>query len=93
MQLDLFEDSRDVLLNNAVVAAFAAHDADATALAIAALHDEFPSHRDLASHKQLLEQLKDFRRNLQPGSLQTRVFCPGAALPMAAWPAGGGPRQ
>jgi hypothetical protein len=72
MQLDLFEDSRDVLLNNAVVAAFAAHDADATALAIAALHDEFPSHRDLASHKQLLEQLKDFRRNLQPGSLQTR---------------------
>ena len=72
MQLDLFEDSRDVLLNNAVVAAFAAHDADATALAIAALHDEFPNHRDLASHKQLLEQLGDFRRNLQPGSLQTR---------------------
>ena len=72
MQLDLFEDSRDVLLNNAVVAAFAAHDADATALAIAALGDEFPRHHDLPRHRRLLEQLGDFRRNLQPGSLQTR---------------------
>ena len=72
MQLDLFEDSRDIMLNNAVLMAFAAHDTDATALAIAALHDESPHHRDLASHKQLLEQLKDFRRNLQPGDLQTQ---------------------
>jgi len=71
-QLDLFEDSRHVLLNNAVLMAFAAYDADAVALAIAALHDEYPQHRDLPEHRQLLEQLTDFRRNIQPNSLQTQ---------------------
>ena len=71
MQLDLFEDSREVTLNNAVVAAFAAHDPGAAALAIGALRDEFPEHNDLASHEQLLEQLSDFRRTLQTGSLNT----------------------
>jgi hypothetical protein len=71
MQLDLFEDSRNVTLNNAVIAAFAVHDSGAAALAIGALRDEFPEHNDLASHEQLLEQLSDFRRTLQPASLNT----------------------
>jgi len=70
-QLDLFENSRHVLLNNAILMAFAAYDADAVALAIAALHDEYPQHRDLPEHRQLLEQLTDFRRNIQPNNLQT----------------------
>ena len=72
MQLDLFEDSRNVTLNNAVLTAFAAYDTDAATLAVAALHDEFPQHHDLPDHRRLLEQLSDFRRNLQPISLQPR---------------------
>ena len=60
MQLDLFEDSRNVMLNNAVLTAFAAYDTDAVALAIAALHDEYPQHRDLPEHCRLLEQLSNF---------------------------------
>lgn len=71
MQLDLFEDSRNVTLNNAVVAAFAAHDRGAVALAISALRNEFPQHHDLASHDQLLEQLNDFRCKPQPTNLNT----------------------
>ena len=46
-QLDLFEDSRNVMLNNAVLAAFAAYDTDAVTLAITALHNEYPQHHDL----------------------------------------------
>ena len=69
MQLDLFEDSREVTLNNAVVAAFAAHDPGAAALAIGALRDELPQHHDLASHDQFLDQLNDFRRKCQPANL------------------------
>lgn len=72
MQLDLFRDSRDVILNNAVVTAFAAHDTDAATQAVAALHDEFPQHRDLPGHRRLLEQLGDFRRDLRPADLQAR---------------------
>ncbi len=72
MQFDLFEDSREVTLNNAVVAAFAAHDPGAAALAIGALRDEFPQHHDLATHEQLLEQLNDFRRDLEPANLKFR---------------------
>ena len=72
MQLDLFEDSRNVTLNNAVLTAFAAYDTDAATQAVAALHDEFPRHHDLPDHRRLLEQLSDFRRNLQPTSLQPR---------------------
>lgn len=72
MQLDLFKDSRDVTLNNAVLAAFAAHDTDAATQAVAALHDEFPRHHDLPGHRQLLEQLGDFRRDLRPADLQSR---------------------
>jgi hypothetical protein len=69
VQLDLFEDSREVALNNAVVAAFAAHDPAAAALAIGALRDEFPQHHDLASHDRFLDQLNDFRRKCQPANL------------------------
>jgi|APHig6443717497_1056834.scaffolds.fasta_scaffold39347_2 hypothetical protein len=71
-QLDLFEDSRNVLLNNAVLKAFAAYDTDAATLAVAALHKEFPQHHDLPSHHQLIEQLSNFRRELQPNGLATR---------------------
>lgn len=72
MQLDLFDDSRDVMLNNAVLTAFAAHDTDAVIQAVAALHAEFPQYDDLPRHRRLLEQLSDFWRNLQPTGLQTR---------------------
>lgn len=71
-QLDLFEDSRNVMLNNAVFAAFAAHDLGAATLTISTLRDEFPQHHDLPGHCRLLEQLGDFRRDLQSASLQTR---------------------
>ena len=71
-QLDLFEDSRNVMLNNAVLAAFAAYDTDAVTLAITALHNEYPQHHDLPDHCRLLEQLSDFRRNIQPNNLQTQ---------------------
>ena len=71
-QLDLFEDSRNVTLNNAVLAAFTAHNPDTAALAIAALHDEFPHHHDLPAHRLLLGQLLDFLRELQPTSLPSR---------------------
>ena len=72
MQLDLFEDSRNVTLNYAVLKALAAYDTDAATLAVAALHDEFPQHHDLPAHQQLIEQLSDFRRTLQPDSLPSR---------------------
>jgi len=71
-QLDLFEDSRDVMLNNAVLKTMASYDTDAATLAVAALHKEFPQHHDLPAHRQMLEQLSDFRRALQPNSLPTR---------------------
>lgn len=72
MQLDLFPDWPDVILNNAMLTAFSAHDTDAVIQAVAALHDEFPKHRDLPGHRRLLEQLSDFRRDLHPDSLPTR---------------------
>ena len=72
MQLDLFEDSRDVMLNNAAVKALSTHDLGAAALAIRALRDEFPRHHNLATHEQLFEQLNDFRRDLEPANLKSR---------------------
>jgi hypothetical protein len=72
MQLDLFENSRDVILNNAVFKALAAYDTDVATLAVAALQSEFPQHHDLPAHRHLLEQLSDFRRELQPNSLSPR---------------------
>ena len=71
-QLDLFEDSRNVLLNNDVLKALAAYDTDAATLAVTALHNVFPQHHDLPDHRQLIEQLSDFRRALQPNSLPNR---------------------
>ena len=72
MQLDLFEDSRDVMLNNAAVKALSTHDLGAAALAIRAQRDEFPRHHNLATHEQLFEQLNDFRRDLEPANLKSR---------------------
>ena len=71
-QLDLFEDSRNVLLNNDVLKALVAYDTDAATLAMTALHNEFPQHHDLPAHRQLIEQLSDFRRALQPHCLPSR---------------------
>jgi hypothetical protein len=71
-QLDLFEDSRNVMLNNAVLKSLAAYDTDAATRAVTALHKESPQHHDLPDHRQLIEQLSDFRRELQPNSLPTR---------------------
>lgn len=70
MQLDLFEDSRNVLLNNAVLKSLAAYDTDAAKLAVAALHNEFPQYHDLPTHHQLIEQLTAFRKNIQPNKLE-----------------------
>ena len=72
MQLDLFEDSRNVLLSNTVLKSLATYDTDAAKLALAALHNEFPQHHALSTYHQLIEQLIDFRHTLQPNSLPSR---------------------
>lgn len=58
MQLNIFEDSRDVLLRNAAIDALRTHDAATSAGAIAALASEYSGDRLLPAFKRLLERLR-----------------------------------
>lgn len=69
MQLDIFEHSRDVMLENAVITAFASHDLNAAAIAIATLHHEYPERQRLNLYEILLGQLNDFAQSLRAGQL------------------------
>ena len=72
IQLDIFEHSRDVMLNNAVVEAWLRHDLPAVQQGIALLREEFPAHVDLPQHDRLRQQLHRFALGLQPGKLSLR---------------------
>lgn len=69
MQLDLFTHSRDVTLENAVLAAFASHDLGAAASAIAALRHEYPEQQRLNLYEVFLGQLNDFAQSLHTEQL------------------------
>lgn len=60
LQLDIFEHSRDVTLNNTVIAAFACHDLNAAEIAVTSLRSEFPLHPNLSAHDELIQQLRLF---------------------------------
>lgn len=64
MQLDLFADSRDVLLRNDAVVALRSHDAAAVRKAWDKLHVEYPDDRLLAPMAVLLEALNTSFKNL-----------------------------
>ncbi len=72
MQLDIFEHSRDVMLNNAVVEAWLRHDLPAVEQGIALLREECPAHVDLPRHVRLLEQVHRFAVDSQPGEPTSR---------------------
>ena len=57
MQLDLFMDGREVMLQNDVIAALHARDANAGRGALAALSTEFPAHETIAALSLLLDAL------------------------------------
>ena len=58
MQLDIFDDSRDVMLRNDVLAALQQHDAAGTGQALVALQAEYPDHAALPALCQLLQALQ-----------------------------------
>ena len=57
MQLDLFMDGRDVMLQNDILAALRARDTVAGHHALAAFATEYPSHETIAALSLLLETL------------------------------------
>jgi hypothetical protein len=68
MQLDLFKQSDNVILENAVISAFSSHDLKAAKTAITALRNKYPQQQRLNLYDILLVQLEDFaeaRRNKQ----------------------------
>lgn len=72
MQLDIFEHSHNVMLNNTLVEAWLRHDLPGVQQGIAVLREAFPTHVELPSHDHLLQQLHRFVLDLQPEKL---VFC------------------